>query len=85
MAPLVYALCALTSLACSVLLLRGYARRRVRLLFWSGVCFAMLALNNALLLVDRMIVPDRDLALFRSGPVIVGLGVLIYGLIWDAA
>lgn len=85
MAPLVYTLCALTSLACSVLLLRGYARRRVRLLFWSGVCFAMLALNNALLLVDRMIVPERDLALFRSGPVIAGLGVLLYGLIWDAA
>lgn len=85
MALLVYVLCAITSTACSALLLRGYARGRVRLLFWSGICFAMLALNNVLLLVDRMIVPERDLALFRSAPVLVGLGVLIYGLIWDAA
>ena len=39
MATLVYALCALTSLACAVLLLRGYASSRVRLLLWSGLCF----------------------------------------------
>jgi hypothetical protein len=84
-ALLVYVLCALTSIACAVLLLRGYARGRVRLLFWSGICFAMLALNNVLLLVDRMMVPERDLAFFRSAPVVVGLGALIYGLIWDAA
>lgn len=85
MAAVVYLLCALTSLACAVLLLRGYARGRVRLLLWSGICFAMLALNNALLLVDRTLVPTEDLALFRSVPVLVGLGALIYGLIWDAA
>ena len=34
MATLVYALCALTSLACAVLLLRGYLSSRARLLLW---------------------------------------------------
>jgi hypothetical protein len=37
MAAAVYVLCALTSLACAVLLLRSYARRRVRLLLWNGL------------------------------------------------
>ena len=85
MAAIVYVLCALTALACAVLLLRSYARGRVRLLLWSGICFAMLALNNALLLVDRVIVSTDELAMFRSVPVLVGLGVLIYGIIWDGA
>ena len=49
MIQLVYVLCALTSIACAVLLLRGYFRTRVRLLLWSGLCFVGLALNNALL------------------------------------
>ena len=49
MASVVYALCALTSLACAVLLLRAYRRSWARLLFWSGLCFVGLALNNVLL------------------------------------
>ena len=40
MGPAVYILGALTSLLCSVLLLRGYASGRKRLLLWSGLCFA---------------------------------------------
>ena len=84
MAAVVYYLCALTSLACAVLLLRSYAQRKVRLLLWSGICFAGFALNNALLIADRVIFPDRDLAVYRTVPALVGLMVLIYGLIWDA-
>ena len=37
MAPAVYVLCALTSLACAVLPLRAYSARGVRLLLWSGL------------------------------------------------
>ena len=55
MAETVYALCALTSLACAALLLRGYVRSRVRLLLWSGLCFAFLFLNNVLLFVDKVV------------------------------
>jgi hypothetical protein len=84
MAAIVYYLCALTSLACAVLLLRSYAQRKVRLLLWSGICFLGFALNNALLIADRLVFPDRDLAVYRTVPALLGLMVLIYGLIWDA-
>jgi hypothetical protein len=83
MATLVYALCALTSLACAVLLLRGYARNRVRLLLWSGLCFAGLALNNTILLVDMRVVPDIDLSVWRTLPALAGIVVLLYGLVWE--
>ena len=83
MATLVYALCALTSLACAVLLLRGYARNRVRLLLWSGLCFAGLALNNLILLVDMRVVPAVDLSVWRTLPALAGIVILLYGLVWE--
>ena len=83
MATLVYALCALTSIACAVLLLRGYRASGARLLLWSALCFAGLALNNVLLFVDLGLVPDIDLSVWRSIPTLVGLALLIYGLVWD--
>jgi heme/copper-type cytochrome/quinol oxidase subunit 4 len=84
MATAVYVLCALTSLACAILLLRGYWHSRVRLLFWSGLCFIGLALNNIMLFVDLKIFPDADLFMMRSLPALAGLGLLIYGLVWDS-
>ncbi|HEX6910805.1 MAG TPA: DUF5985 family protein [Longimicrobium sp.] len=83
MATLVYALCALTSLACAVLLLRGYASSRARLLLWSGLCFCGLALNNILLLVDKRLVPTVDLSLWRTLPAAAGVALLLYGLVWE--
>lgn len=79
----VYILCALTSIACAVLLIRGYARSRVRLLLWSGLCFAGLALNNVLLFVDLRVLPETDLSLVRTLPAVAGIAILIYGLIWE--
>ena len=85
MAAAVYVLCALTSLACAILLLRAYRARAVRLLLWSGLAFVGFALGNVMLVVDRVITgPDVDLALWRSVPVLAGLAVLIYGMVWDA-
>jgi hypothetical protein len=84
LALLVYVLCALTSLACAVLLLRGYRRSRQRLLLWSGLCFGGLALNNVLLVVDLRVVPGTDLSLVRTLPALAGVVLLIYGFIWDA-
>jgi len=83
MAIVVYILCALTSIACAVLLLRGFMQNRVRLLLWSGLCFSGLALNNILLIVDTQVFPESDLSILRSIPAVVGLGLLMYGLIWD--
>ena len=83
MATLVYALCALTSLACALLLLRGYLESRARLLLWAGVCFAGLAANNVILLVDTSVVPTIDLSLWRSLPALAGVAILLYGLVWE--
>ncbi len=80
----VYVLCALTSLACAVLLLRGYRRGRVRLLLWSGICFVGLALNNFLLIIDTNVIAETDLSIFRTLPALIGVGFLIYGLVWDS-
>lgn len=84
MAEVVYALCALTSIACAVLLLRGYLASRARLLLWSTLCFVGLAGNNILLFIDYSVVPDWDLSLIRLLPAVLGLGALVYGLVWDA-
>jgi hypothetical protein len=84
MATTIYALCALTSLLCAVLLLRAYARSRVRLLLWSGLCFAGLAVNNILLFIDVRVVPDTDLSVVRTLPALLGVALLIYGLVWES-
>ncbi len=80
----VYTLCALTSVACALLLIRGYRKTGARLLLWSGLCFVGLALNNMLLFVDLVVVPAVDLSLLRSGTAFVGVAVLAFGLVWDA-
>ena len=82
---IVYALCALTSVACAVLLLRGYRRSGVRLLLWSGLCFAGLALNNVLLFIDVRMIPDVDLSIWRTVPAVIGVAILLYGLIWESS
>jgi len=83
-ALVVYALCALTSLACAVMLLRGYRRSGARLLWWSALCFLGFALNNVLLIVDQRILPGHDLSVVRSMPSLVGIALLLYGLIWES-
>ena len=85
LAGLVYVLCALSSLACAALLLRGYVRSRQRLLLWSGLCFACLCLNNIMLVIDLQVLPERDLSLARSLPAVVGVALMIYGLVWESA
>ena len=84
MGTIVYGLCALTSIACAVLLARGYLASRARLLLWSALCFTGLALNNILLFIDLRIIPQLDLSVWRTIPAVIGIAVLIYGLVWDA-
>ena len=81
----VYVMCALTSAACAVMLLRGYLRSRTRFLLWSSLCFIALFANNLLLMIDRVFIPQVAFfpATWRSGAALLGLLVLIYGLIFD--
>jgi hypothetical protein len=84
MAAIVYASCALTSTVCAALLVRSYWTARMRLLLWSSLCFAGLALNNVLLFVDRIVVPGVDLQLARTIVALLGLSMLLFGLIWES-
>jgi hypothetical protein len=82
MAETIYTLCFLTSLACAWLLLRSYRRTGHRLLFWSGLCFVGMTLNNVFLLLDKLVFPDIDLMPFRLGASLSALLLLLYGLIY---
>ena len=84
MASLIYALCALTSLTCAVLLLRGYRRHRERLLLLSGVSFCGLAVNNLLVFGDFVLVPHTDLAIYRTVAGALSVMVFLLGLIWHS-
>jgi hypothetical protein len=84
MPELVYVLCALTSVLCAGLLLRSYTRNRSKLLLWSTLCFIGLAINNILLFVDLVLVPDVDLRFFRTTSALVALALLTIGLIWES-
>jgi len=84
MPGVVYILCAATCLLCAIMLFRGYASSRVRLLFWSGLCFAFLIVDNLMLYVDRIVIPDINLSFWRTLPGLVGTVLLLVGLIWEA-
>ena len=83
MATAVYILSALISLACAVLLLRSYMQARTGLLLWAAVCFLGLTLNNTLLFVDKVVVTDVDLSLWRTIPALAGMLALVFGLLWE--
>ncbi len=79
----VYMLCFLTSAACAMLLMRSYRRTGMRLLLWSGLCFTFLAANNLVVVLDMLVVPDRDLRLPRLLLALGAVVVLLFGFIWD--
>jgi hypothetical protein len=83
MVKVIYALCALTSLTCAWLLLRSFVHNKYRLLFWSGVCFVGLSVNNMLVVLDRIVLPSADLLTWRLVASLVAILLLLYGLIWQ--
>ena len=83
MAEITYILCGLTSIACAVLLLRGYLTARMPLLFWSALCFLGLTIDNALLFVDLVLLPHVDLFMVRTISALAGTVVLLCAMIWD--
>jgi len=83
MAPIIYSLCMLTSLACFGLLLRGWRNSGSRLLFWSALCFAGLTVNNFLLVIDKLVLPAVDLSMLRLTVALVAPLLLLFGLIWE--
>ncbi|HEY0962656.1 MAG TPA: DUF5985 family protein [Pseudomonadales bacterium] len=85
MGPIVYVLGTLTTLLCAVLLLRGYAQGRVKLLLWSGLCFVGLTVSNVLVFVDLVLLSGvTDLYLARLCTASVAMLLLLYGLVWES-
>jgi hypothetical protein len=84
MAEAVYVLCMLTSLFCAFLLFRSYRAQHSRLLLWSTVCFVGLALSNALLVVDLIILPETiDLRPMRTVIGFTSTAVFLGALVWE--
>ena len=80
-----YLIAVLTSFACMALLFRAYLDSRLRILLWSALCFVGLTVNNLLLFVDLVLLPDAvDLRLYRHGAALVGMLFLIYGFIRES-
>ena len=79
----VYVLGALVSLLCAVLLGNTWRATRTPLLLWCLLCFLGLALNNVILLVDKVVLPDDDLSLLRGIPAALGVAALVWGLVWE--
>lgn len=84
MAPALYILTALTTLLCAILLLRAYMRVRKRLLLWSGLCFVGLTVSNLLVIADLMMFPAIDFYTYRLGSAALGMGLLVFGLVWES-
>ncbi|MFP5390551.1 MAG: DUF5985 family protein [Gammaproteobacteria bacterium] len=83
MAHAIFVLCTLTSLACAWALLGNFRRTGHRLLFWSGLCFCAMTLNNLLLLLDKLVFADIDLRTPRLLTALVAVALLLYGLIME--
>lgn len=82
MANAVFALSAITAVLCSGLLMRGYWHNGVRLLLWAGICFAALALENIVLIVNEYV--TADLTVLRLLIPLFGVVALLYGLLWES-
>ena len=84
MASFIYALCALTAGLCAWLLLRAYRGSQYRLLFWSGLFFIIVTINNIFLMVDKLVFPMIDLNVLRYTVALVAHGLLLFGLISES-
>jgi hypothetical protein len=83
-AKAIYLLCAVTSLLVAVVLLRQYLRSRTRLILWSLVSFAVLAVNNVLVYVDLVMYTGVDLSVYRSAAGAAAMAIMLVGLIWES-
>lgn len=83
MAEVIYVACALTSTFCAILLVRNYGRTRLRLAFLASLCFSGLALNNLLLLLERIVMPAMNLSVTRGAVGLLAMLFLVVGLVLE--
>jgi hypothetical protein len=78
----IYALSAISSLVCVMVLLRAYFRSRARLVLWSGLCFMGYFVSNGLLMANVPGLWD-ELSPWRVLPALAGTSLLVFGMIWE--
>ncbi len=85
MAEIVFALSAVMSAVCTILLLRGYSQGRSALLLWAGLAFVFMTANNVVLFVDMIVLPTTDIggAFWRNMLAAISGSLLLFGLIWE--
>lgn len=81
MYEVIYGLCTITAFLCAWLLFKAYRKGGSALLFWSGLFFVIQALNNILLVMDKIVFPSIDLSLVRLSVALFAIVLLLYGLI----
>jgi hypothetical protein len=79
----VYLLCLATCIACTVLLIRSWLRSRTPLLMWMAISLVFLALNNLLVVIDLLLIPDVDLTMWRLLAALAAGVILIVGFVWE--
>ena len=79
----IYALCVLTSLLATALLLRSYWQNRSRLLLWSAVAFVAFTMNNLLLFLDFVTPATIVIWPWRTLMAFTGVGILLYAFVWE--
>ena len=80
---MVYALCLVSSLACTALLVRSYLRSGTALLLWCALGFVGLSLNNFFLFLDTVVFLQIDFRIWRHLTAFAAVAVLLYGFIWE--
>ena len=81
---IVYLLCFGSSALCAFLLVNAFRRQREKLLLWSSICFCLLALNNLLVFVDIILLPDINLSPLRALTALAAISILLYGFVWES-
>jgi hypothetical protein len=84
MPGLVFVLCMITSLISGLLLWRAARGPTHRLLRWCAVFFFGMAVNNAILFFDVVVVRHIDLSLSANVVAFISVFALLYALIWEA-
>lgn len=82
MAVFVYALCSVVALVCAGFLLTRARSSGSRMLFWCGLCFAVLFVTNLLAVVD---LGSAGVQLTRARLLtgLIAISLLVYGLIFE--
>jgi cytochrome b subunit of formate dehydrogenase len=52
-------------------------------LFWSAICFGLLAVVNGIVILDMLILPGQDFRSSRLLLTVAAIAVLLFGFIWD--